>query len=157
MGSFRVSVSPGTNSISVKDERGIDHAVDFYDPAFGNLCLAAKTVDTLVDNYTVDEQDMGKILLQTVDGKALTLPAVSGYGGFEFTYKNGGADGAVILTIHPDANDKIMGADWAGADHKNAINTKATAKLGDFMTLRCDANLGWWIVAKRGIWAAEAP
>ena len=157
MSNFRVSSVSGSEKLSVLDSAGVTHTIEISSLVLGAMALAEKPVDTLIDDLTVDYQDMGKILVQTVDAKTLVLPAMAaGYAGMEFTYKNGGAtDGAIILTISPNANDKIMGPDWAGVDNKDAINTKATAKIGDFMTLRGDGTNGWWIVAKRGTWVAE--
>lgn len=68
---------------------------------------------------------------------------------------NGGADGAVAVTISPNANDKIMGPNIAGVDNKDRINTKATAKTGDFIVIVGDGVDGWDITREVGTWAAE--
>ena len=51
---------------------------------------------------------------------------------------------------------KIMGADVAGTDNKDQINTKTTAIRGDWMHLVGDGSNGWYIVGKRGTWAEES-
>jgi predicted RecA/RadA family phage recombinase len=116
----------------------------------------AKVHELKSDNYTVDAEDMNKVLHIATDAKAFTLPTMSaGYAGFEVTFQNDGADGANSITINPNSNDKIMGPDLAGTDNKDYINTKATAVRGDYVTLRGDGTNGWWIVARRGTWASE--
>ena len=105
-------------------------------------------------NYTVDAEDTGKILYIDTDAKVITLPAVAT--AVSVTLVNAGSFGTVIITISPNANDKIMGPDLAGVDNKDLINTKATAHRGDFVTLTYGTADGWIVTAMRGIWAAEA-
>ncbi len=84
--------------------------------------------------------------------------------GMEFTFRNTGADGAVLLSIDPNAVDGINGtianaaADSvaSGAVGKKLNNTKATANNGDFVTLKAVALTKWFIVGGVGIWASEA-
>jgi len=113
-----------------------------------------KTWETKSDNYTVDAQDSGKVIAIATDAKAFTLPATAA--GLEIILVNTGLSAAVALTISPNANDKIMGPDIAGVDNKDQVNTKATAERWDYMHLVGDGAAGWYIIAKRGIWAAEA-
>lgn len=116
-----------------------------------------KVYETKTDNYTVDAEDAGKVLCIATDAKAFTLPAyAAGFVGFEITFVNTGASGNNILTISPNSSDKIMGPDIAGTDDKDYINTKATAKRWDYVTLRADGANGWWIVARRGTWAVQS-
>jgi len=105
------------------------------------------------DNYTVDAEDDGKVLHIATDAKAFTLPATAA--GIDVIFQNDGADGAVLLAISPNANDKIMGPDVAGTDNKDQLNTKATAVRGDWMHLVADGSAGWFMRGKRGIWAEE--
>jgi hypothetical protein len=114
-----------------------------------------RTFETLADNKTVDIQDVGKVFVVTVDAKVVTLAAIAaGLGPMWFV--NGGAAAAVAVNLSPNANDKIMGADVAGTDNKDQINTKATAKRGDYMCLDYGNADGYKIVDKEGIWAEEA-
>jgi len=105
------------------------------------------------DNYTVDAEDDGKVLHIATDAKAFTLPATAA--GIDVIFQNDGADGAVKLSISPNANDKIMGPDIAGTDNKDQINTKTTSIRSDWMHLIGDGAEGWTIVGSRGIWAEE--
>ena len=108
--------------------------------------------ETLSDNKTIDVQDTGKIFYMDTDAKAITLPATaSGLG--PMTFVNAGAFGTVIITISPNANDKIMGPDIAGADDQDLVNTKATARRGDYVTIQPDvAGNGWMVGAIKGTW-----
>ena len=116
--------------------------------------LLDRTWEAVADNKTLDAQDVGKVMVVTADAKTVTLPATAA--GLEFIVYNGGADGAVAVTVSPNAADKIMGADLAGVDDKDRINTKTTAKRGDYLHLVADGSAGWYVRTERGIWAAEA-
>lgn len=110
--------------------------------------------ETKSANYTIDAEDYGKIIYIDTDAKVITLPAIATSGWV--TFVNAGSFGTVIITLSPNANDKIMGPDIAGTDNKDLINTKATAHRGDFVTLKYGTADGWMVTAIRGIWAEEA-
>jgi len=97
--------------------------------------------------------DCGVIQLVDTDAKTVTLPATAP--GLEYTIVNTGADGAVLVTISPQAADKISGAGLTPADNKDLLNTKATAKKGDFVTLLADGVDGWVVTRLAGTWARE--
>lgn len=118
-------------------------------PPWANLAHELKT-----DDYTLDAQDVGKVIHIATDAKTFTLPAT--VIGYRYIIQNDGADAANIITISPNSSDKIMGADLAGADDKDRINTKATANRGDFIILVADGAAGWYVEEERGTWAAEA-
>lgn len=114
-----------------------------------------RVFETISDNKTIDIQDAGKVFVVTVDAKTITLPAIAaGLGPMWFV--NGGAAGAVAINISPNASDLIAGPDVAGTDNKDQINTKATAKRGDFLAIEEGNAAGWKIIDKEGIWAEEA-
>jgi hypothetical protein len=108
-------------------------------------------------NYSVLITDFGSVIQVDTDAVVITMPT---YGatmdGGNVVVQNIAADGAALVSISPIAADKIKGAGWAGVDDKDARNTKATAKCGDFMELNGDGVDGWFIRSKRGVWAAEA-
>jgi len=110
--------------------------------------------ETKSANYTIDAQDTGKIIYIDTDAKVITLPAIAT--AVDVTFVNAGSFGTVIITISPNADDKIMGPDLAGVDNKDLINTKATAHRGDFVKLVYGTADGWLVTKMRGIWAAEA-
>ena len=95
----------------------------------------------------------------------ITLPAT--VVGYSFTIRNGGVkktgaprgtgdDGSVLVAVSPNASDMIVGSTWTGADNKDALNTKLTARVGDELTLVGDGVNGWMITKQVGIWNREA-
>lgn len=111
--------------------------------------------ETISADKTLDAEDSGKLFWVDTDAKVITLPAVAaGLDGFKVV--NGGSFGAVAVAISPAAADMILGPDITGADNKDLINTKATAKRGDFVILGGNDADGYATQALRGIWAREA-
>ena len=83
--------------------------------------------EEVTDDITLDAQDNGKLLIVTTDAKTITLPATgAAYGPYRIM--NGGEDGDVLITISPNANDRIFGCDMGGDEDHDLLNTKATAK-----------------------------
>lgn len=119
---------------------------------------AHKTVrETLTGTKTFDAQDCGKLFCVTEEGDAdaLTLPAIAdGLSGLTILYV--GAFGGAAVTISPAAADMILGPDITGADNKDLILTKATARRGDFATLIAGDADGYMVTELRGTWAREA-
>lgn len=117
--------------------------------------------ETVSDNKTLDAQDTGKLLWVDTDAKTITLPAIAdGLGGVKIV--NGGAYGAVAVTVSPAAADMILGPDVTGADNKDLVNTKATAQRGDYIVLDLGDADGY-VVTEMGnitgtvpVWAREA-
>ena len=110
--------------------------------------------ETKSANYTMDAEDTGKIIYIDTDAFTITLPAT--VAGLTYTFVNAGAFGGVAINLSPNANDKIMGPDIGGTDNKDLINTKATARRGDFVTFVGDGTDGWKVTAIKGTWAEEA-
>lgn len=111
--------------------------------------------ETISDNKTLDAEDTGKLFWVDTDAKTITLPAIAtGLDGVAIV--NGGAFGTVAVTISPNASDKIVAPDITAADDKDLINTKATARRGDFVILGGNDADGNAVLALRGIWAQEA-
>lgn len=105
-------------------------------------------------NDTFTAADSGIVHKCATDGVVFTLPATDA--GLTITVVNAGADGAAGISISPHADDKIMGVNITAADNKDLINTKSTAKKGDFVRLVGDGADGWFVQAIGGIWAREA-
>jgi predicted ribosome-associated RNA-binding protein Tma20 len=88
------------------------------------------------------------------DGVVATLPAITT--GQTVTIINTAEDGQAGISISPAAADGITYANSSTAN-KDLINTKATAKRGDFVTLASlDGVVAWQVTAARGIWVKEA-
>jgi hypothetical protein len=103
---------------------------------------------------TAGELAAGMTFTSSIDGVVFTLPAISI--GRVITFVNTASDGANTLTISPNANDGIL---YAGSltDNKDLINTKATSKVGDYVTIAAlNSTAHWTVVAVQGIFAKEA-
>ena len=105
-------------------------------------------------NYTVViSTDSGKTFLSNTTDVVFTLPAIAV--GNVFTFINTGADAQNNLTVSPDGNDGIL---YLGGlvDDKDVINTKATSKVGDYVTIASLNSLVFWtVVDVQGVWAKE--
>ena len=118
-------------------------------------------VETITANKVISAEESGTHFLIGTDALTVTLPATAA--GLCYTFINSGADGNNIITISPNAADKIMGsisnaaADsvCSASDDGDLVNTKATANKGDRVTLMGDGAAGWYIVEGVGIWAGE--
>ena len=107
-------------------------------------------------NHTITAGELaaGMTFTSSTDGVVFTLPAISI--GRVITFVNTAQDGANALTISPNANDGIL---YAGSltDNKDLINTKATSKVGDHVTLASfNSTAHWTVVSVQGIFAKEA-
>lgn len=121
-------------------------------------------VTVLTDSATLTEEQSGGVFCIATDAKVISLPATKS--GLKYTVINTGAAGNNIVTISPVAADGISGTFTlaasvvvdAGVVDKDIINTKATAKCGDFVTLLGTGVTGtkaWIVIGSAGIWAAE--
>jgi hypothetical protein len=111
--------------------------------------------EAIAADKTLDIEDNGKLFVVTADAKVITLPAVATP--VNCVILNGGAFGTLAVNVSPDANDKIQGPDLPGTNNKDLINTKATARRGDYVRLVTgDAN-GPIVAGLRGTWATETP
>lgn len=129
----------------------VDYGPEIHDP------WGAYTVrEALAGTKTFDAQDDGKLFCCTeaADADALTLPAIAdGFGGAVILYV--GAFGGAAITISPNSSDMILGPDITGADDKDLILTKATARRGDFVKLEHGDADGYHVTQMRGTWVRE--
>ena len=106
-------------------------------------------------NYTVViSTDSGKTFLSNTKDVVFTLPAIAI--GNVYTFVNTGADGQNNLTISPNSSDGIL---YLGSltDNKDLINTQATSKVGDYVTLASlNSTAHWTVVDVQGVWAKES-
>lgn len=112
--------------------------------------LKRANVEEISDDLTVDAADSGKILLVTVTGKTITLPAISGFIGMSFTVMS--AAKGITLAISPNSGDKIIGLDFTAADDKDAL---CTSEKGDYIKLIGEGTHGWYIAEAVGTWTRE--
>jgi hypothetical protein len=112
-------------------------------------------VETVTESQTLSYNDSGKIFLVGTDALTITLPATRA--GVRFTFVNSGADDGVLITVSPNANDKIMGTiaavSMTASDDGDLTNTKSGANKGDWCTIVGDGSDGWYIIGGDGVWA----
>jgi hypothetical protein len=117
---------------------------------------SAKT-QTKSANYTMTAADSGYVTYIDTDAFTITLPDCTTMpAGTTYTFVNVGGDGTVLITISPNANDMIQGVGLTGANDKDILNTKATAKHGDLVTIVNDKVDGWVVSRMHGTWARQA-
>jgi hypothetical protein len=106
--------------------------------------------------------DSGSIISVATDAIVISLPATKA--GVEYTFINTGANANNIITISPQAADGIAGTITlagtvvvrAGTVNVDLVNTKATSKVGDSVTIIGTGVAGvsaWIIKGSAGIWA----
>lgn len=116
-------------------------------------------------NKTLALTDCGTV--QNVVADNITITLLATIAGATFTIRNGGvaptggpvgavADQELLVSIAPNASDQVAGLGFTATDNKAILNTKATAKAGDELTLVADATNGWVITNARGTWARAA-
>ena len=106
-------------------------------------------------SYTVviNNGDSGKTFLSNTKDVVFTLPSIAV--GNVYTFVNTGADGQNNLTISPQGIDGIL---YLGSltDDKDVINTQATSKVGDYITVASlNSVVFWTVVDVQGVWAKE--
>ena len=120
----------------------------------------------VTENKTLAITDQGIVQVVKTDAIVVTLPAT--VVGYSFTVYNGGAkitsgapdgargDGSILLALSPNSADLIAGGQITAADDKDYLNTKATSRVGDEVTVVGNGTTGWNITHQKGIWAREA-
>ena len=105
---------------------------------------------------TLDINDSGKVFVCcTTTDSVITLPATAAQG--VYTIINGAQDGDHLTSIDPVSGDGIAGWDSGNTDNKDMLNTKATSKAGDYLTVASGGLAGgFYITTGRGAWASEA-
>jgi len=109
----------------------------------------------VTESIDVDINESGYTFFVQADATVCTLPG-TGYGK-TYTFVNDMDDGGCLVTVTPDAADKIIGLGYTGVDQGTLTNTKATAKRGDYVVIVGDGDVGWYVQECCGIWViAEA-
>jgi len=118
----------------------------------------------VTENKTLADTDCGVVQVVKTDAITITLPST--VVGYNYTIRNGGVkktgstfgsgdDGSVLVAVSPAAADKIAGLQFTATDNKDVLNTKATAKVGDEVTLIGDGVNGWMVNKVIGTWVSE--
>jgi hypothetical protein len=114
---------------------------------------------------TLAIKDCGVVQNVIYDNAVITLPAA--VVSYAYTIRNGGVkktngptrsgdDGSVLITITPDGTEYISGCELASDASDLLKNTKATAKVGDEVSLIAAVATGWNVTDMKGIWANTA-
>jgi len=124
---------------------------------------------TLTTTQTLLEGNSSRDYNIATDALVITLPTISADNiGLELTFRNTGADANNIITLSPAATDAFIGGfpfvtgstasmnRAGGVVNKDWINTKATSKKGDYVTIKAVALGAWYIQGGQGVWASEA-
>lgn len=116
--------------------------------------IVDSNAEVKTENYTVIiTTDSGKTFVSETNGMVFALPSIAI--GNTITFVNMAVDGTAVLSISPATLDGITYA-GSSTDNLDLINTKVTAKRGDFVTLASlDGLVSWQVVAVRGIWAKQ--
>ena len=101
----------------------------------------------------LDADDSGRVIIATAVDLVFTLPATAT--GLVYTFVVGAASATTGLSISPAAADSIGGLALTTTDNKDLINTAATDRVGDSVTL-VGVAAGWLAVNASGTWAKEA-
>jgi hypothetical protein len=144
-------------SLAVTDAIKLQNLTD-RDPAGitnpGTLMFGHNQRVAVTGNKTLAAADQGIIQQVNADGAVITLPATAA--GLVFIIQNIGEDGDVGINVDPAAADQLIGNGFTPADDKDAINTKATAKKGDYIIVQGNGTTGYHITHVGGTWAREA-
>lgn len=130
---------------------------------FSQLGNGQKSVDVST-NKTLTAADAGIVQNVTADAITITLPSTAL--GLHYTIRNSGAgktsaavgtgdDGSILVNVAPAAADGITGNGFTAATNKSALNTKVTARVGDYISIMGTGTAGvtgWVITAVRGVW-----
>jgi hypothetical protein len=108
--------------------------------------------NTISATYTTDIEDTGKTLFVDTDAFVITLLTYAAATAHRIKVVNIGAFGTVAVSIDPAAGDLIAGPDDTGADGGLMVNTKATARRGDYVVLTSGGDNGYIVEEIRGIW-----
>ena len=128
----------------------------------------AKTF-TATASTTLLENDSFQEINVATDALVITLPKITADNlGLTYTVRNTGADANNIITLSPNALDAFIGGfpfvtgstasmnRASGTVNKDFINTKATSKKGDWVTIKAVSLTNWYIQGGQGVWASEA-
>lgn len=108
--------------------------------------------ETVSANLTTDIEDTGKTMFIDTDAVTITLLTYAAATAHRVKFVNIGAFGTVAVSIDPAAGDKIAGPNDTGADGGLLVNTKATARRGDYVVLTSGGDDGYIVEEIRGTW-----
>lgn len=123
----------------------------------------------VTENKTLDATDQG--IVQNVISDAITVTLPLSTAGATYVIRNGGAkitgvpvgatsgNKSVLVTVAVASGDGFTGNKFTAAADKAALNTKATASIGDEIQVHgsgTNSAVAWKFGRVRGIWARQA-
>ena len=116
---------------------------------FNEAGLTGYNLDEKSAAYTVANADSGKTFTSKSGDVTFTLPAITE--GRVFTFVNTGADSTNGINFACNGAEVIR---YAGANNAVLANTKATSKVGDFITIgSLEGGTKWAVLNVQGIFA----
>jgi len=126
-------------------------------------------VITATASITLSEAESFQEINIATDALVMTLPKITAENlGLTYTFRNTGADANNIITLSPNALDAFIGGfpnvtgstpsvnRASGTVNKDWINTKATSKKGDWVTIKAVSLTNWYIQGGQGVWVSQA-
>jgi hypothetical protein len=113
-------------------------------------------VSIVTGDTTLTVADNGRtVILNSASTHTVNLPAATF--GLRFSVANQQVPGSGNgVTVHPAGTDVMRGNNFTESAGKGAVNTQATAKVGDAITVVSDGAGAWTIISLVGVWAREA-
>ena len=131
-------------------------ATHFSGPVLVGYSKSGGNIAAKESSYTVViSDDSGKTFTSKTDGVVFTLPGIAV--GNVFTFVNTAEDFQNTMTISPNGSDGIT-YKGSSTDDKDVINTKATAKKGDYIKIQAMNGYvtAWQVTDVQGVWAKES-
>lgn len=118
--------------------------------------IPLKGVKTLTAAETLTREDAGKLIVLN-SGTAFRVTLPRSRKGYTFHFQVRTVPGATGHSVAPQTGDTIYFKGGGAASVSTAaINTQATAAIGDGLTLVGDGNGGYHAIAVNGTWARGA-
>jgi hypothetical protein len=120
----------------------------------GNMAdpYAGRIWETYSATSTLDVLDTGKGFWVDTDAQTMTLLEYAAGTAIDIVVMNGGGFGLVEVNVDVAAADVMHGPDDTGAAGGLTVNTKATARRGDYLKISTGGDDGYMVVEKSGIW-----
>ena len=116
---------------------------------FNEAGLTGYNLNEKSSDYTVTNANSGSTFTAKSGDVKFTLPAITE--GRVWTFVNTGQDGTNGVNFACNGAEVIR---YAAADNATLANTKATSKVGDFITIgSLEGGTKWAVLNVQGIWA----
>lgn len=121
--------------------------------------IGGRTFEYKTADYTITAEDDGKVFAASSSSSLVfTLPSsAAATKGMRVTIITETLPGSGVGTsVSPQPADYIYGNGFTLAANKDAINSAASDRIGDAITLVADGANSWYIESVTGTWAREA-